>query len=96
MSDVLTKALSALQEKLGGEALDGTLKIEIEDEGSIRVDGDGAAIDDSDADCTLKADAETFQGMLSGELDPTSAFMTGKLTIDGDMAVAMQLGSKLA
>jgi len=95
MSDVLNAALSALQEKLGGTGLDGTLKISIENEGSLRIDGEGASIADEDADCTLTADAETLQGMLSGEVDPTSAFMSGKLAVDGDMSVAMQLSSKL-
>ncbi len=96
MSDVLNAALAALNEKLGGTGLDGTLKIEIEGEGALRIDDSGASLDEADADCTLTADAETFQGILSGDVDPTSAFMTGKLAVDGDMGVAMQLSSKLA
>ena len=95
MSDILNAALAALQEKLGGGGLEGTLKIEIEDEGSLRIDDSGASIADDEADCTLKADAETLQGILSGEVDPTTAFMSGKLAVDGDMGVAMQLSSKL-
>lgn len=96
MSDVLNAALEMLQSKLGGTGLDGTLKITIEDEGSMRVDDSGASLSEEEADCTLTADAETLQGMLAGDVDPTSAFMSGKLQVDGDMSVAMQLGSKLA
>ncbi len=96
MSDMLNAALAILQEKLGGTGLDGTLKIMIEDEGALRIDDNGASIGDEDADCTLTADAETLQGILSGDIDPTSAFMSGKLAVDGDMGVAMQLSSKLA
>ncbi|MGB0539215.1 MAG: SCP2 sterol-binding domain-containing protein, partial [Paracoccaceae bacterium] len=33
--------------------------------------------------------------ILAGDLDPASAFMSGRLTVDGDMGVAMQLGSAL-
>ena len=44
---------------------------------------------------TVTADAETFQGIMDGSLDSTSAFMTGKITIDGDMGLAMKLGSIL-
>ena len=95
MSDVVNAALAALQSKLDGPGLEGSLKIVIEDEGTLRVDEQGASIADGDADCTLTADAETLQGMLSGEVDPTSAFMSGKLAVDGDMGVAMQLSSKL-
>jgi len=96
MSDVLNAALAMLQSKLGDAGLDGTLKINIEDEGSMRIDDSGASLSEDEADCTLTADAETLQGMLAGEIDPTSAFMSGKLQVDGDMSVAMQLGSKLA
>ena len=42
------------------------------------------------------ADADTFQGMLSGDVNPTSAFMTGGLKIDGDMGTAMKLGAILS
>ena len=38
---------------------------------------------------------ETFHEMFEGELDPTAAFMTGKIKIDGDMGVAMKLGQLL-
>ena len=34
--------------------------------------------------------------MMTGDLNPTSAFMSGKLTVDGDMGMAMQLGGLLA
>jgi len=44
----------------------------------------------------LTADAETFEGMLRGEINPTTAFMTGRLRIEGNMALAMKLGALLA
>jgi len=40
--------------------------------------------------------AETFQGMLTGDVNPTSAFMTGGLKVDGDMGAAMKLGAILS
>ena len=60
------------------------------------LDSAGARLADEDADVTMSADADTFQAILSGETNPTSAFMTGKLTVDGDMGMAMQLTSALA
>jgi putative sterol carrier protein len=50
---------------------------------------------DDDADVTLIADVDTFRGILAGEINPTSAFMSGKLSIDGDMGTAMKLGGLL-
>ena len=96
MSDIVDAAVKALNARLGGEGIDGSVKFVIEDEGAVRIDAAGASADDGDADCTLTADAETFQGILDGDLDPTAAFMSGRLTVDGDMGLAMRLGSLLA
>ncbi|MEL6677583.1 MAG: SCP2 sterol-binding domain-containing protein [Pseudomonadota bacterium] len=95
MSDVVTQAVAALSEKVGDGFDGGSVKFEIEGEGAVRIDGDGVRADDGEADCTLTADADTFQEILSGDLNPTAAFMTGKLKVDGDMGVAMKLGSVL-
>jgi putative sterol carrier protein len=94
MSDVIDSAVAALDEKLGG-GFDGSVKFEIEGEGAIIVDGGGVRAGDEPADCTLKADAETFRAILEGELNPTTAFMSGRLSVDGDMGTAMRLGATL-
>ena len=96
MSDVITKAVEALNEKMGGDGFDGSVKVEIEGEGCLMIDQNGARAADEDADCTLTADAETFQGMLTGDVNPTSAFMSGGLKVDGDMSAAMKLGAVLS
>ena len=44
----------------------------------------------------MTASAETFQGILDGEVSPTAAFMSGQLKVDGDMGLAMKLGNVLA
>jgi putative sterol carrier protein len=96
MSDVVAAAVDALNEKLGGSGFDGIAKFEIEDEGAIVIDEDGARASDDAADVTLSASADTFQDILAGNLDATSAFMTGRLKLDGDMGLAMRLGSVLS
>ena len=75
MSDIINAAVSALTEKLGDDAFDGSAKFVIEDEGSVVIDGDGVRASDDDTDVTMTADAETFQAILEGELNPTAAFM---------------------
>jgi len=96
MSEVITAAVAALNEKMGDEGFDGLAKFVIEGEGAVLIDSDGARAGDSEADVTLTADQETFESILSGDLDPTAAFMTGKLAVDGDMGMAMKLGSVLS
>lgn len=96
MSDVVTEAVKALNAKMDGNGFDGRAKFVIEDEGSILVDENGAQASDDEADVTMTADADTFRAILDGDIDPTSAFMSGKLAVDGDMGLAMQLGSVLS
>ena len=43
------------------------------------------------ADATIETSAETFEKIVSGEQNPTTAYMTGKLKIKGDMGAAMKL-----
>ncbi|WP_372605638.1 SCP2 sterol-binding domain-containing protein, partial [Actibacterium sp.] len=61
----------------------------------IMVDGGGVHAGDDDADVTLTATRDTFEALLAGELNPASAFMSGKLKLDGDMGMAMRLGAAL-
>ena len=44
-----------------------------------------------DADCTLSASEETLMKITSGEANATTAYMTGKLKIKGDMGAALKL-----
>ena len=44
-----------------------------------------------DADATITTTAETFEKIVAGEQNPTTAYMTGKLKIKGDMGAAMKL-----
>jgi putative sterol carrier protein len=44
-----------------------------------------------DADCTISASEETLTRIVNGEQNPTTAYMTGKLKISGDMNAALKL-----
>ncbi|HEY6962090.1 MAG TPA: SCP2 sterol-binding domain-containing protein [Gaiellaceae bacterium] len=44
-----------------------------------------------DADATITTSGETFEKITAGEQNPTTAYMTGKLKIKGDMGAAMKL-----
>jgi len=95
MSDMIAKAVEELDTKAKASGMSKTVKFNIEGEGAVVIDGTGARASDEEADLTVTADAETFQGILDGSIDSTSAFMMGKITIDGDMGLAMKLGTIL-
>ena len=63
----------------------GTWKVDVAD-GNVSVTEGGG-----DADVTIRASEETFSAIASGEQNPTTAYMTGKIKIDGDMGAAMKL-----
>jgi putative sterol carrier protein len=44
-----------------------------------------------EADATITTSGETFDKIVAGEQNPTTAYMTGKLKIKGDMGAAMKL-----
>lgn len=95
MSDVIAQAVVALAAKFSG-GYDGVAKFVMIGEGSIMVDGAGVRAGDEEADVTLTASVDDFQAMFEGDLSPTTAFMTGKLKVDGSMGLAMKLGAALA
>ena len=94
MSDVIDKAVERLNAKVQG--FDGLAKFVIPGEGAIMMDATGARAADEEADVTMTASAEVFQAILEGDVNPTMAFMTGKLKVDGSMGTAMKLGALLS
>ena len=95
MSDIIDAAVTALNAKMDG-GFDGLAKFVIGDEGAVMIDSDGARAANEDADVTLTASADVFQDILEGNINPTAAFMTGKLSVDGDMGLAMKLAGAIA
>ena len=52
--------------------------------------------EDDEADTTLKISTKNALKMLDGELNPMTAYMTGKLKIKGDMGVAMKMAQRFS
>ena len=96
MSEIMQQAADILNAKMGGKGFDGTAKFVFSGEGALMIDAAGARVGDEEADVTLTATPEVFKAILDGEQNPTSAFMTGKLSVDGNMGMAMKLSGLLA
>jgi putative sterol carrier protein len=60
---------------------------------TVNVTDGGVTVDEGDTggDCTITTSAETFERIVAGEQNPTSAYMTGKLKVKGDMGAALKL-----
>ena len=74
------------------------VKLDFGNEGVILLDGAASQVTEEDgaADTTIKVNWDDWQAMAAGQLDGMTAFMTGKLRIEGDMSNAMQLQGVLA
>ena len=63
----------------------GVWKVDVTDAGVNVTEGG------TDGDVTIRASEDTFRAIASGEQNPTTAYMTGKLKVDGDMSAALKL-----
>lgn len=94
MSAVIDAAVKVLADRLS--SFDGIAKFVVEGEGAIMIDQGGVRAGDDEAEVTLTASRDTFEGIINGETNPTMAYMSGKLKIDGSLPAAMKLGAALS
>lgn len=102
---VIDKAAEALRERLGGADVGAVIRFDIEGEGSVLVDGrstpaavspHGAEQPAPAADVVIAADTDTFRGILDGAVNAASAYMGGRLRVEGDVSAALRLASALS
>jgi putative sterol carrier protein len=74
------------------------VKLDFGDEGTVMLDGTAQNVTEEDgpADTTIKVAWADWEAMSEGKLDGMTAFMQGKLKVEGDMSNAMQLQGVLA
>ncbi len=92
----LEECTQAIRTKVGNDSgLDATLKFDCGDDGVIVIDGKSTpntvSNNNVDADCTVGITLDNLNAMLTGDLEPATGFMAGKLKVSGDMSVAMRL-----
>lgn len=68
----------------------GTYQMIIEGSGARAIKGV-----EKEPQCTLTIDGDHYRSMVAGTLNPTAAFMSGKLKIKGNMGLALKLQTVL-
>jgi len=98
MSAILDEFITFLGPRVTGQ-LQGSACLVITGEGCVMLDSDGArAGTDADAaaaDVTLAASEQVFRAILSGDQNPATAYMTGKLKVDGSLQRALKVSAIL-
>ena len=89
-----------MRNRLGaGGKLGRSVKFDFGPDGIVRVDDSVSppVVDNADTpvDCTVRVSMDDFKSIAAGDTNAQMAFMTGKLKVEGDMSVALKLGSLL-
>jgi putative sterol carrier protein len=84
-----------MRSRVESSGFDRSVKFDTGADGVIVIDGQSISTTDAPADCTIKLSLSDLEDLVSGELNPTSAYMTGKIKVEGDMSVAMALSQVL-
>jgi putative sterol carrier protein len=92
----LATATDNLRTRVGADCgLNATLKFDCGADGVVVIDGASTpnSVDNTerDTDCTITLTTDTLGDLMTGDVDPTTAFMTGRIKVSGDMSVALKL-----
>lgn len=72
-----------------------SLKLDCGEDGMIVIQDGVLSREDANADCTILMSRGNLEKLVSGKLNPMTAFMMGKIKVSGDVSIAMRLGQLL-
>lgn len=84
-----------MKSRVASAGFEHSVKFDTGSDGVIVIDGATVSNTDAPTDCTVKLSLDDLDSLIAGDLNPTMAFMSGKIKIEGDMTVAMALSQLL-
>lgn len=96
----LDEATQVIQDKVGEDCgLDAKLKFLLDGEHIISVNAkevpNVVSNEDSDADTVIRLSMDNFEKIINESLNPMTAFMMGKIKVEGNMGIAMNINKIL-
>lgn len=95
MSDLMQEIANGMNARLDGGGIATSIGLSITDQGRVLVDTAGARVSEDPADCEISMKQKTFEGLVSGKVNPMTATMMGKIKLRGDMSAALSLSKLL-
>ncbi len=83
--------IERMRQQFQGRGFDRSVKLDLGEEGAVLIDGNGISSGDGEAECVISISRADLEQLLAGELDPMSAFLSGRIRVEGDMSAAMAL-----
>ncbi|MER9396831.1 SCP2 sterol-binding domain-containing protein [Mesorhizobium sp. M0615] len=80
-----------MRSRVASAGFEHSVKFDTGTDGVIVIDGATVSNTDAPTNCTIKLSLDDLDSLIAGDLNPTMAFMSGKIKVEGDMSVAMAL-----
>jgi putative sterol carrier protein len=98
MTDTARELFEGLEGRIDPARTRGTTasyRFDVQGAGSWHVDVNDGAVhvteSDAPADCVIRASEENLLRIVRGELNPVTAYMTGRVKVEGDITLATRL-----
>ncbi|MEM8755966.1 MAG: SCP2 sterol-binding domain-containing protein [Pseudomonadota bacterium] len=84
-----------LRDRVAASDFEHVVKFDCGDDGVVVINRREVTREDMPAECVLTLSRRNLEKLVNGQLNPMTAFLMGKVKIEGDMSVALKLQTLL-